>query len=77
MPASADTQITTANNPESSPGRWLDKNLGQIFPWWDRLFHSYLEQPRAGHEKMIIGISGFQDDRNTRILPLLMQPLEQ
>ena len=38
-----------------------NSNFGFNFPWWDRLFGTYRDQPRAGHEKMIIGISTFRD----------------
>ena len=26
-------------------------NFGFNLPWWDRLFGTYREQPRAGHER--------------------------
>ena len=51
-------------------------NFGFNFPWWDRLFGSYLAQPQGGHEAMDIGISGFQGDDSARLLPLLVQPLK-
>ena len=36
-----------------------NSNFGFNLPWWDRLFGTYRAQPRAGHEKMIIGIHQF------------------
>ena len=36
-----------------------NSNFGFNLPWWDRLFGTYREQPRAGHEKMTIGIHQF------------------
>ncbi len=36
-----------------------NSNFGFNLPWWDRLFGTYREQPRAGHEKMVIGIHQF------------------
>lgn len=33
-----------------------NSNFGFNLPWWDRLFGTYRAQPRAGHEKMAIGI---------------------
>lgn len=33
-----------------------NSNFGFNLPWWDRLFGTYQDQPRAGHEKMEIGI---------------------
>lgn len=53
-----------------------NRNFGFNFPWWDRLFGTYREQPRRGHEVMDIGIEGFQDVRSMRLLPLLAQPLK-
>ena len=40
-----------------------NSNFGFNLPWWDRLFGTYRAQPRAGHEKMIIGIHQFNDPR--------------
>lgn len=36
-----------------------NSNFGFNLPWWDHLFGTYRAQPRAGHEKMLIGIHGF------------------
>ena len=33
-----------------------NSNFGFNLPWWDRLFGTYLAQPRAGHKDMTIGI---------------------
>lgn len=33
-----------------------NSNFGFNLPWWDRLFGTYRDQPRAGHEAMTIGI---------------------
>lgn len=33
-----------------------NSNFGFNLPWWDRLFGTYRDQPRQGHEKMHIGI---------------------
>jgi len=38
-----------------------NRNFGFNFPWWDRLFGTYLRQPRDGHERMTIGIPEFRD----------------
>ena len=42
-----------------------NSNFGFSLPWWDRLFGTYRDQPRAGHEKMIIGIHKFRDPKQT------------
>ena len=33
-----------------------NSNFGFNLSWWDRLFGTYRDQPRAGHENMVIGI---------------------
>ncbi|MBI1942358.1 MAG: sterol desaturase family protein [Betaproteobacteria bacterium] len=38
-----------------------DSNFGFNLSLWDRLFGTYRQQPRAGHEAMTIGIPGFRD----------------
>lgn len=54
-----------------------NRNFGFNFPWWDKLFGTYLEQPKLGQEEMDIGIDGFQDRQSTGLLSLLMQPLKK
>ena len=44
-------------------------NFGFNLPWWDRLFGTYRDQPRAGHEKMTIGIHTFRDTKRCAWLP--------
>ena len=36
-----------------------NSNFGFNIPWWDRIFGTYRDQPRGGHEKMTIGIRQF------------------
>ncbi len=38
-----------------------NSNFGFNLPWWDRLFGTYRDQPRAGHEGMTIGIRGYDN----------------
>lgn len=54
-----------------------NSNFGFNFPWWDRLFGTYLAQPARGHEDMEIGIEGFRDEGAEKLLPLLLQPLRR
>lgn len=54
-----------------------NRNFGFNFPWWDRLFGTYLEQPKLGQKEMEIGIDGFRDRESTGLLSLLMQPLKK
>ena len=52
-----------------------NSNFGFNLPWWDRLFGTYRDQPRGGHEDMTIGIHGFSDPRVSDRLPgMLMIP---
>ena len=52
-----------------------NSNFGFSLPWWDRLFGTYRDQPRAGHEGMSIGIHKFRDVRQVQWLPgMLMLP---
>jgi sterol desaturase/sphingolipid hydroxylase (fatty acid hydroxylase superfamily) len=37
-----------------------NSNFGFNLPWWDRLFGTYRDQPRHGHQAMIIGIRSFR-----------------
>ncbi|MGK0296617.1 MAG: sterol desaturase/sphingolipid hydroxylase (fatty acid hydroxylase superfamily) [Gammaproteobacteria bacterium] len=46
-----------------------NSNFGFNLPWWDRLFATYKDQPRAGHEAMVIGIHHFRDAKQVDQLP--------
>ncbi len=46
-----------------------NSNFGFNLPWWDRLFGTYREQPRAGHEGMTIGIHKYRDPKQVAWLP--------
>lgn len=51
-----------------------NKNFGFNFPWWDKLFGSYKDQPALGHDEMAIGIDGFSNEESTGLVKLLLQP---
>ncbi len=40
-----------------------NSNFGFSLPWWDRLFGTYRDQPRAGHKNMAIGIHDFNQPK--------------
>jgi len=40
-----------------------NSNFGFSLPWWDRLFGTYRDQPRGGHDEMTIGIHNYHDPR--------------
>jgi sterol desaturase/sphingolipid hydroxylase (fatty acid hydroxylase superfamily) len=46
-----------------------NSNFGFNLPWWDRLFGTYLAQPRGGHEAMRIGIYTFRTGKWCSWLP--------
>lgn len=54
-----------------------NRNFSFNFPWWDRLFGTYLEQPAADHKNMKIGIEGFGDKKSINAFSLLVQPLKK
>lgn len=51
-----------------------DSNYGFNLSLWDRLFRTYVAQPRLGHRGMTIGLARHQDERPLRIAWSLMFP---
>jgi len=52
-----------------------NSNFGFSLPWWDRLFGTYRDQPRAGHINMTIGINKYRDPKIVSWLPgMLIMP---
>jgi sterol desaturase/sphingolipid hydroxylase (fatty acid hydroxylase superfamily) len=54
-----------------------NRNFGFNFPWWDRLFGTYQNQPELDHDKMEIGITGFRDQHSIELHRLFTQPLKK
>lgn len=52
-----------------------NSNYGGLFSWWDRLFGTYVDEPRAGHEGMSIGLPEFRDGRHARLAWMLANPM--
>lgn len=46
-----------------------NSNFGFSLSWWDRLFGTYRDQPRAGHTAMTIGINKYRDQKQVSWLP--------
>jgi len=46
-----------------------NSNYGFNLSIWDRLFGTYIDQPREGHIKMSIGIHGYRDPKQVDRLP--------
>ncbi len=55
--------------------RETNSNFGFNFPWWDRIFRTYKDQPEAGHTNMTIGLSNFRDARRLTLPYILALPL--
>ncbi|MDH5446722.1 MAG: sterol desaturase family protein [Gammaproteobacteria bacterium] len=54
-----------------------NSNFGFNLAIWDRLFGTYRDQPRGGHEGMTIGIRKFRDPKDVSWLPgMLIMPFK-
>jgi sterol desaturase/sphingolipid hydroxylase (fatty acid hydroxylase superfamily) len=51
-----------------------DSNYGFNFPFWDRLFGTYNDQPRLGHDGMEIGLAAYRDGSPANLLWALALP---
>ena len=55
--------------------RWeTNSNLGFNFPWWDRLFGTYRDQPAKGHLEMTIGLDQYKEPNKLTLPWLLVLP---
>lgn len=52
-----------------------NSNFGFNIPWWDRLFLTYRNQPKLGHQNLKIGLNEFRDGKFFNVLWLLKQPM--
>ncbi|MCF6326493.1 MAG: sterol desaturase family protein [Devosiaceae bacterium] len=53
-----------------------DSNFGFNLPWWDRIFGTYIAQPKKGHDDMTIGIEQFRTVRDQWLDRMLIQPVK-
>ena len=51
-----------------------NSNYGFFLSVWDRLFGSYIDQPKQGHDEMIIGLREYQDPRPASLIWSLKAP---
>lgn len=51
-----------------------NSNFGFNFPWWDRLFGTYRQQPSEGHTGMTIGLEQFRNPSRLGLHHLLLMP---
>jgi sterol desaturase/sphingolipid hydroxylase (fatty acid hydroxylase superfamily) len=54
--------------------RETDSNYGFNFPFWDRLFGTYNDQPSKGHEGMDIGLEQWRDATPSGLVWALLLP---
>ncbi len=55
--------------------RWeTNSNLGFNFPWWDRLFGTYRDQPAKGHLEMTIGLDQYKEPQKLTLPWLIALP---
>ncbi len=52
-----------------------DRNFGQTFSWWDRLFGTYVAAPRSGI--VSTGVRGIDGSRQIRVSDLLTRPFKR
>jgi len=51
-----------------------DSNYGFALSIWDRMFRTYVPEPRDGHDAMTVGLSEWQDEAPTRLGWSLLLP---
>lgn len=51
-----------------------DSNYGFNLSIWDRVFKTYVDQPRLGHPDMEIGLADYQDERPVSLIWSLKMP---
>ncbi|RLA02259.1 MAG: sterol desaturase family protein [Gammaproteobacteria bacterium] len=54
-----------------------DSNYGFSISIWDRLFATYTDQPRDGHDNMEIGLTEYRHKKDVRFERLLLMPFSR
>ena len=57
--------------------RETDSNFGFNFPWWDRFFGTYRDQPKAGHTAMTLGLANYRNPKWLKFHWMLLTPLSR
>lgn len=52
-------------------------NFGTIFPWWDRLFGTYRDEPLAGREQFVLGLREVTPAEGGGLIPMLLLPFRR
>jgi sterol desaturase/sphingolipid hydroxylase (fatty acid hydroxylase superfamily) len=45
-----------------------------VFPWWDRVFGTYVDQPSGGQDRITFGLREFNDQKHLSVHWMLAQP---
>ncbi len=53
------------------------RNFGFNFSFWDRIFGSYMQNPKQAQEHMGIGIIGYEGASTRSLIPLIFQPFRK
>lgn len=54
-----------------------DSNYGFGLSIWDRIFRTYCDQPKDGHEDMVLGLTPYQEDGPEKLSWILMLPFRK
>ena len=54
-----------------------DSNFSFNVPWWDRLLGTYRDQPKAGHDAMVIGLKEYRNPDKLGFWGMLMVPFRK
>ena len=54
-----------------------DSNYGFNLAIWDKMFGTYIDQPRDGHDDMVIGVKGYGGDEPSKLGWSLMLPFRK
>ncbi|MFW1952301.1 sterol desaturase family protein [Acinetobacter beijerinckii] len=55
----------------------MNRNFGFNLSCWDRLFGTYTDQPKLGHERMEIGLSHQQSEQTISLTHMLLMPFNK
>ena len=54
-----------------------NSNYGFNVPWWDYIFKTYVAEPKIPQEKIVLGVSDFNTDKDMGIISLMKQPFKK
>jgi sterol desaturase/sphingolipid hydroxylase (fatty acid hydroxylase superfamily) len=60
----------------STDHKETDSNYGFNFSFWDRIFSTYTDQPKLGHDGMEIGLKEFRGSKSSNLIWTLLLPFK-